>query len=94
MGFSSPSYFSQCFRKAEGLTPNEYRRQVRQGQRPAPVSYTHLIKVAAIETGYGADMWKKVAEAFTAQTGIKAVSYTHLAFIFRKFAFPEGAEHL
>ena len=21
MGFSSPSYFSQCFRKAEGLTP-------------------------------------------------------------------------
>ena len=36
MGFSSPSYFSHCFRKAEGLTPNEYRRQVRQGQRPAP----------------------------------------------------------
>ena len=36
MGFSSPSYFSQCFRKAAGLTPNEYRRQVRQGQRPAP----------------------------------------------------------
>ena len=36
MGFSSPSYFSQCFRKAEGMTPNEYRRQVRQGQRPAP----------------------------------------------------------
>ncbi|MFR4477290.1 MAG: helix-turn-helix domain-containing protein [Ruminococcus callidus] len=36
MGLSSPSYFSQCFRKAEGLTPNEYRRQVRQGQRPAP----------------------------------------------------------
>lgn len=29
------------------------------------------IKVAAIETGYGAEMWKKVAEAFTAQTGIK-----------------------
>ena len=36
MGFSSPSYFSQCFRKAEGISPNEYRRQVRQGQRPAP----------------------------------------------------------
>lgn len=36
MGFSSPSYFSQCFRKAEGVTPNEFRRQVRQGQRPAP----------------------------------------------------------
>ena len=29
------------------------------------------IKVAAIETGYGAEMWKKVTEAFTAQTGIK-----------------------
>ena len=29
------------------------------------------IKVAAIETGYGADMWKKAPEAFTAQTGIK-----------------------
>ena len=36
MGFSSPSYFSQCFRKAEGMTPNEYRRQTRQGKRPAP----------------------------------------------------------
>ena len=35
MGFSSPSYFSQCFRKAEGMTPNEYRRQVRKGQPPA-----------------------------------------------------------
>ena len=29
------------------------------------------IKVAAIETAYGAEMWKKVCEAFTAQTGIK-----------------------
>lgn len=29
------------------------------------------IKVAAIETAYGADMWKKVCEAFTAKTGIK-----------------------
>lgn len=29
------------------------------------------IKVAAIETAYGADMWTKVAEAFTAKTGIK-----------------------
>ena len=36
MGFSSPSYFSQCFRKAEGMTPNEYGRQTRQGKRPAP----------------------------------------------------------
>lgn len=29
------------------------------------------IKVAAIETAYGADMWKEVADAFTAETGIK-----------------------
>ncbi len=29
------------------------------------------IKVAALESGYGADMWKEVAEAFTAETGIK-----------------------
>lgn len=29
------------------------------------------IKVAAIETAYGSEMWKKVAEAFTAQTSIK-----------------------
>ncbi len=28
------------------------------------------IKVAAIETAYGAEMWQKVCEAFTAQTGI------------------------
>ena len=34
-----------------------------------PVDVT--IKVAAIETAYGADMWKNVAEAFTAETGIK-----------------------
>ena len=29
------------------------------------------LKVAAIETAYGAEMWTKVCEAFTAQTGIK-----------------------
>jgi N-acetylglucosamine transport system substrate-binding protein len=28
------------------------------------------IQVAAIETAYGADMWKEVADAFTAETGI------------------------
>ena len=28
------------------------------------------IKVAAIETAYGSDMWKQVADAFTAETGI------------------------
>ena len=29
------------------------------------------ISVAAIETAYGAEMWQKVADAFTAETGIK-----------------------
>ena len=29
------------------------------------------IKVAAIETAYGSDMWKEVCEAFTAATGIR-----------------------
>ncbi len=29
------------------------------------------ISVAAIETAYGSDMWKEVAEAFTAETGIE-----------------------
>ena len=28
------------------------------------------IKVAAIETAYGSEMWQKVTEAFTAQTGM------------------------
>ena len=27
LGFSSPSYFSQSFRKLEGVSPMEYRRQ-------------------------------------------------------------------
>ena len=29
------------------------------------------IKVAAIETAYGADMWKEVCEAFTAELELK-----------------------
>ena len=29
LGFSSLSYFSQCFRRAEGISPKEYRRQNR-----------------------------------------------------------------
>ena len=31
---------------------------------------TTTIKVAAIETAYGTEMWQKVADAFTEQTGI------------------------
>lgn len=30
-----------------------------------------VVKVAAVETAYGADMWKEVAEAFEEETGIK-----------------------
>lgn len=30
LGFSSPSYFSQSFRRSEGLSPTEYRQQLRQ----------------------------------------------------------------
>ena len=30
LGFSSPSYFSQCFRRMEGVSPKEYRQLHRQ----------------------------------------------------------------
>lgn len=32
-GFSSPSYFSQSFRRAEGISPTEYRQRLRTGER-------------------------------------------------------------
>ena len=41
------------------------------------------IKVDAIETGYGAEMWKKVTEAFTAQTGINELLLMNDVFNFR-----------
>ena len=31
LGFSSPSYFSQCFSRVEGVTPMEYRKRRRGG---------------------------------------------------------------
>ena len=31
VGFSSPSYFSQCFSRVEGVTPMEYRKRRRGG---------------------------------------------------------------
>ena len=37
----------------------------------APAAEAVTIKVAAIETAYGSEVWAKVAEAFTAETGIK-----------------------
>lgn len=33
LGFSSPSYFSQSFRRIEGLSPMEYRRQCREEKK-------------------------------------------------------------
>lgn len=45
------------------------------GNAPSPSGSTapqaQVVKVAALESGYGADMWKEVAAAFEAQTGIK-----------------------
>ena len=37
IGFSSPSYFSQSFRKAAGMSPAEYRKRARASQAAAPV---------------------------------------------------------
>ena len=38
---------------------------------PAPAQKDESIKVAAIETAYGVEVWQKVAAAFEAETGIK-----------------------
>lgn len=40
-------------------------------EAPASTPATGSIKVAALESAYGADGWKEVAEAFTAATGIE-----------------------
>lgn len=37
IGFSSQSYFSQCFRKATGGTPNEYRKREKTEQAESPL---------------------------------------------------------
>ncbi len=34
LGFSSASYFSQCFRRVEGMSPTEYRRRHQAGSTP------------------------------------------------------------
>ena len=41
------------------------------GCAPAKTDGEAELKVAAIETAYGSEMWKAVCDAFTAQTGIK-----------------------
>ena len=45
------------------------KNEAPSGSGSAPAD-GETIQVAAIETAYGADMWKEVAAAFTAQTGI------------------------
>ncbi len=42
-----------------------------EGNDNEVVEEVTTIKVAAIETAYGSDMWKEVTDAFTAETGIK-----------------------
>lgn len=41
------------------------------GETTGTETESATIKVAAIETAYGSDMWKEVCDAFTAETGIK-----------------------
>lgn len=41
------------------------------GEETTAVGEDVTIKVAAIETAYGSEMWQKVCDAFTEQTGIK-----------------------
>ena len=41
------------------------------GCAPANDDSEGVLKVAAIETAYGSEMWQKVCEAFTEQTGIQ-----------------------
>lgn len=51
-------------------TPNP-TKEAAQKDNDSAENKDITIKVAAIETAYGADMWTKVSEAFTAKTGIK-----------------------
>jgi len=61
------SSFAACGKKA-GTTSDA---NATPKATSAPTKEDVTIKVAAIETAYGADMWKKVCTAFTAKTGIK-----------------------
>ena len=54
-----------------GSNSNADSGKVNSETTDAGDSETTTIQVAAIETAYGADMWKEVADAFTAETGIE-----------------------
>ena len=57
-------------------TEEEAEAPAEEAETEAPAEDV-TIKVAAIETAYGADMWKEVADAFTAETGIKVELITN-----------------
>lgn len=69
------SSFVGCAKKDEAntgdnATPGTTSEPAKEAATETPKQDV-TIKVAAIETAYGADMWTKVSEAFTAKTGIK-----------------------
>ncbi len=54
----------------ETADPEEVKEEVTE-EAAEVVADEVTIKVAAIETAYGVEMWQKVSDAFTARTGIK-----------------------
>lgn len=69
------SSFVGCAKKdetnADSVTTPAATSESAKGEEAETPQQDVTIKVAAIETAYGADMWTKVSEAFTAKTGIK-----------------------
>ena len=59
-----------CGAKEEAATPAA-TEAAPAATEAAPEAEAVTIKVAAIETAYGSEVWAQVAEAFTAETGIK-----------------------
>lgn len=56
---------------AEEKTENETKEEAPADNKEEAPADGQTISVAAIETAYGADMWKEVAAAFTEETGIQ-----------------------
>lgn len=69
----SASLLAGCAPKEGGATTTPPATTPVESQKPSetPTPEAVTIKVAALESGYGADMWKEVATAFEAATGIK-----------------------
>ena len=64
----SASLLAGCSNSTPGGTSNT---PAPSGSQSGGETTGETIKVAAIETSYGTDVWQKVADAFTDQTGIK-----------------------